>query len=164
MSLNVEGTEMETAVDLATLDALFAAATPGEWKPRTMYSLSVVDAPGGTDTYFGTVWGSIVTCEETEQTDGEGRTWSAGGTAKANAALIAALHNAWPAIRRRLEIGDAAVEVWRAEERVEQLLMTNVFNMDRYRQAELSAEIDLERLKASAARSRLRALREAQNG
>lgn len=106
---------METAVDLATLDALFAAATPGEWKPRTMYSLSVVDAPGGTDTYFGTVWGSIVTCEETEQTDGEGRTWSAGGTAKANAALIAALHNAWPSLRRRLEIGDAAVALCEAE-------------------------------------------------
>lgn len=135
----------DPSVDLAALDALYQAATPGEWKPQMRDGSRFAD-------------GSLVMLL---MADGG---IAAYDIAEPDARWIAALHNAWPAIKRRLEIGDAAVEVWRAEERVEQLLMTNVFNMDRYRQAELSAEIDLERLKASAARARLRALREAQNG
>lgn len=88
MSLKGKGTEMETAVDLAALDALLDAATPGEWTPR-----------------------DFVVVPDMRRQKFDHQSSPLGSFSVEDAALIAALHNAWPAIRRRLEIGDAAVEV-----------------------------------------------------
>jgi hypothetical protein len=81
----------DLSVDLAALDALWKAATPGEW---------------------------MVTADEPKRVyrvDGHGRFWPVFDAAAEDATFIAALHNAWPALHRRLEIGDAAVEVIDAE-------------------------------------------------
>ena len=94
-----------TRETLAAIRRLREAATPGPWAARTMYSLSFVDAAGSTDTYSGVVWGSIAICEETEQTDGEGRVWSTSGSAKANAALIALAINNLDALLAAAERG-----------------------------------------------------------
>ena len=136
MSLNVEGTEMETAVDLATLDALFAAATPGEWTAVECH-------------VNGSRW------SEVETRPGEGDVIGCPVMTSEDAALIAALHNAWPAIRRRLAIGDAAVEVCDLTADLRSLWKAMGAGSDG------AAEAYDQRLKAiDAARAKLRALRE----
>ena len=127
--------------DLATLDALFAAATPGPWEVCSHHDgrHRTIDSPHG----------AVVDSETVHGLD-----WCV--VSAADAALIAALHNAWPSLKRRLEIGDAAVEVCD--------LTANMRALWKAMGAgdEGAVEAYEQRLKAiDAARSRLRALREA---
>lgn len=81
--------------DLAALDALYRAATPGPWDARPEQN-----EHGLTGAWI--VSGDSVSIRVRAPNGEQGEN---------NAALIAALHNAWPALRRELEIGRAAVEV-----------------------------------------------------
>jgi len=60
--------------------------TPGPWQANG----SIIQAQGTVDTYEGVVWGIVAVCERLQDTDGEGRVWSAPGSIDANARLIAA--------------------------------------------------------------------------
>ena len=139
---------MPADLDLTALDALFAAATPGEW---TAYDDAICYAHEGSGPI--TLGWFIEAYDAFERLD-ENEAWPA-----ANAALIAALHNAWPAIRRRLAIGDAAVEVCDLTADLRSLWKAMGAGSDG------AAEAYDQRLKAiDAARAKLRALREGGNG
>lgn len=76
-----------------TLAALLKAAdraTPGPWRAgeNGLYPRSVI-AQGSVDTYVGPVWGAIIRCEPTTDSDFEHRVWTAAGTPQANAEYIA---------------------------------------------------------------------------
>jgi hypothetical protein len=58
--------------------------TPGELSASGRF----ISAVGSIDTWHGPVHGTIIVCEPTEQTDGDGRNWTAGGSPEANAARI----------------------------------------------------------------------------
>ena len=167
----------DRSVDLAVLDALFAAATPGEWetdseKTDEGYKTYVMFAPDGSRLFDAL--NSSATLVQYDYGDDGGSEWDE--TARRNFALIAALHNAWPAIKRRLEIGDAAV-AW-AEKALAHWDLSNKTIHAPNGAAELErksaeVEIDLAHLSLEAAvalgeydaaRAKLRALREAQNG
>ena len=47
-----------------------------------------INAFGSVDTWDGPVHSTLIVCEPTEQSDGEGRIWTAGGTAEGNAARV----------------------------------------------------------------------------
>ena len=130
----------DRTVDLAALDALFAAATPGEW---TAVERRI----------NGSRWSEI------ETRPGEGDVIGCPVMSPEDAALIAALHNAWPALRRELEIGRAAVEVCDLTADLRSLWKAMGAGIDG------AVEAYDQRLKAiDAARAKLRALRETQNG
>lgn len=122
----------DPSVDLATLDALFAAATPG--------AVSRYGKFNAQDS-FGSPLAAFKRSEDAD--------------------FYVALVNAWPALRRRLEIGDAAVATLNAYE----AMHGPVAGYDPLYRA--PADWDEEaalRMRMQAARARLRALREAQNG
>ena len=150
----------DRSVDLAALDALFAAATPGEWetdseKTDEGYKTYVMFAPDGSRLFDAL--NSSATLVQYDYGDDGGSEWDE--TARRNFALIAALHNAWPAIKRRLEIGDAAVEVCDLTADLRSLWKAMGAGSDG------AAEAYDQRLKAiDAARAKLRALREGGNG
>lgn len=76
------------------LRRLDGEATGGTWRNL---SLGGVYTDGAVDTYSGPILMRIISAEETEQADSEGRVASCSGSAKANAAFIAALVNAYRA-------------------------------------------------------------------
>jgi hypothetical protein len=119
----------DRSVDLAALDALYQAATPGEWRQGTRISSGII----------------------------AGRESVGDFLRSADAALIAALHNAWPALRLAYEAWEAdceAVACWKAMEGEEDI--RKWLELSRQQQAALA--------RWNAARAKLRALREAQNG
>jgi hypothetical protein len=65
--------------------AAMEGVTPGPWSASGRF----VSAIGGVDTCAGAVHGTIIACEETWQSDGEGREWSTSGSADRNAAWVA---------------------------------------------------------------------------
>lgn len=64
--------------------------TPGPW---SVFGRCILGA-GSTDTYDGVVMGTIAVASELEDSDGDGRNWSAGGSPEANAAFIVRACNA----------------------------------------------------------------------
>lgn len=88
-----------TRAELEELAALEARATKGEWSTApSPFSRRSVWAQGAVDTYAGPVWGSIISCLDTDDSDFEGREWQTSGSPEANAALIVASRNALPAL------------------------------------------------------------------
>ncbi|HWK65363.1 MAG TPA: hypothetical protein VNS34_10505 [Rhizobiaceae bacterium] len=79
--------------------------TPTPWEVQGKY----IYATGTVDTFCGPVIGVIAVCEETQETDSEGRTWSAGGDALANAAFIVRAVNSHEALVKALKALSAAV-------------------------------------------------------
>ena len=142
--------------DLAALDELFKAATPGAWeqdseKTDEGHKTYVMFGPDGSR-LFDALNSSAVLVQYDYSDDG-GSEWDE--TARCNFALIAALHNAWPALRRELEIGRAAVEV------IDLIAGLRVLWRAMGAGTEGAAEAYDQRLKAiDAARAKLRALRE----
>ena len=78
-----------------------ARHTPGIWT----YLISSVVAHGTVDTFDGSVLVPIVTINETEQTDEEGRVFSVPGTQAANGRLIAAAPLLFSALQRIVRNG-----------------------------------------------------------
>ena len=151
----------DPSVDLAVLDALFAAATRGEWetdseKTDEGYKTYVMFAPDGSRLFDAL--NSSATLVQYDYGDDGGSEWDE--TARRNFALIAALHNAWPAIKRRLEIGDAAVEALDGI----QAECNRCLIIQGVPAAETPTTYGYGKILDIAARARLRALREAQNG
>lgn len=72
---------------LTDLRKLAMEATKGKWISN---STGIIMAYGTTDTYCGAVLSSIICCEDTEMSDGEGRNWSTSGTKQGNAAYLSA--------------------------------------------------------------------------
>lgn len=122
---------MPADLDLAALDALFKAATPGPWctipygeKGDGGVQIGVAYGPDDQDCTTP-LTGHLPECDENGEpidyyfdsmvADIECCRSNSEASPGADAALIAALHNAWPSLRRDLEIGRAAVEVIEAE-------------------------------------------------
>ena len=84
--------------------------TPGPWEARGPF----VAAMGTTDTYDGPVWGAIADVGNVEQSDADGRVWTATGTRAANANLIAAAPDLFAALVecRNLMWADNPADGW----------------------------------------------------
>lgn len=60
--------------------------TRGPWQSHERF----IYANGSVDTFSGVVVGCIAVCEDTHQTDADGRNWATNGDPSCNATLIAA--------------------------------------------------------------------------
>lgn len=72
-------------VDVAGWRKAMEGVTSGEWSARGR----LISAVGGVGTFSGPVHGTIIVCDETWQSDAEGRYWSTSGDPERNAAWVA---------------------------------------------------------------------------
>lgn len=89
-------------VDVSAWRKAMEGVTPGDWSANGRF----ISAIGGVDTCEGAVYATIITCDHTYQSDGEGRHWSTTGSAERNAAWIVKCSP--PAVAKLLDAYEAA--------------------------------------------------------
>lgn len=133
--------------DLAALDELFKAATPGEWRATEAR-------------HYESKWPEIETADGKNVVSAdcnENLAWVV--MAPEDAAFIAAVHNAWPSLLRRLRQGDAARAVLEAEAEYCRLTQAPLVDIDDGMEAHYQRVRDAT-ARENAARAAYRALME----